>query len=156
MISAHDKSVLTRRVRRGVLSVEYLREVYAAVKRRLNGKAAGRVVMADLERDLRADETPVRVALSLLEEVGLLRRGPDLPRAAAVRLSAVCRDGALPENLAAFCRAARLRPQQWPTLDLAEVAPRAGIALARREHKVLAWEDAGWLMYRPAGRDLLV
>jgi ATP-dependent DNA helicase RecQ len=36
------------------------------------------------------------------------------------------------------------------------VAPRAGIALARIEQKVLAWEDAGWLMYRPAGRDLLV
>jgi DNA-binding MarR family transcriptional regulator len=139
-----------------VLPVEFLREVYAAVKLRLNGRLAGRVGMADLERDLRVDETRVRVALSLLEEAGLLQRGPDLPRAALVCLSAVCRDGALPDDLEAFRGAARLRPQQWLTLDLAEVAPGAGIALAEIERKVLAWEDAGWLRYRPAGRDLLI
>jgi ATP-dependent DNA helicase RecQ len=156
MISEHDRAVLTRRMRRGALSVAYLRDVYAAVKHRLNGEPAGRVVMADLERDLRADDTRVRVALSLLEEAGLLHRGPDLPRAALVRLTAVCREGALPEDLAIFRRAARLRPQQWLTLDLAEVAPRAGIALAEIEQKLLAWEDAGLLMVRPAGRDLLV
>jgi ATP-dependent DNA helicase RecQ len=156
MISKHDKAVLTRRMRRDVMPVEFLRQVYAAVKHRLNGKSAGRVVMADLERDLRADDTRVRVALSLLEEAGLLHRGPDLPRAALVRLAAVCRDGALPDDLAAFRRAARLRPQQSLTLDLAEVAPKAGIALEEIEQKLLAWEDAGWLMVRPAGRDLLV
>jgi len=156
MVSVYDKGLLTRRMRRDVMRVEFLREVYAAVKHRLDGKPAGRVVMADLERDLRADDTRVRVALSLLEEAGLLRRGPDLPRAALIHLSAVCRDEALPEDLAAFRRAARLRPQQWLTLDLAEVAPRANIPLAEIEGKVLTWEDAGWLMYRPAGRDLLV
>jgi ATP-dependent DNA helicase RecQ len=156
MISSHDKALLTRRMRRNVMPVEFLREVYAAVKRRLNGRSAGRVVMADLERDLRTDDTRVRVALSLLEEAGLLRRGPDVPRAALVYLSAICRDGALPDDLEAFRRAARLRPQQWLTLDLAEVAPEAGIALAEIERKVLTWEDAGWLMYRPSGRDLLV
>jgi ATP-dependent DNA helicase RecQ len=41
-------------------------------------------------------------------------------------------------------------------LDLAEVAPKAGFPLEEIEQKVLAWEDAGWLMYRRAGRDLLV
>jgi ATP-dependent DNA helicase RecQ len=156
MVSSYDKAVLTRRMRRGVLPVEFLRETYAAVKHRLSAKSAGRVVMADLERDLQADNTRVRVALSLLEEAGLLRRGPDLPRAALVHLSAACRDDALPDDLAAFRRAARLRPRQWLTLDLAGVAPKAGIALAEIEQKVLAWEDAGWLTYRPAGRDLLV
>jgi ATP-dependent DNA helicase RecQ len=156
MMSSYDKALLTRRMRRDVLPVDFLRQVYAAVKLRLNGRSAGRVTVADLGRDLRADDTRVRVAISLLEEARLLLRGPDLPRAALVRLSAVCRDGAFPEDLASFRRSARLRPQQWLTLDLAEVAPRAGIALADIEQKVLAWEDAGWLMYRPSGRDLLV
>jgi ATP-dependent DNA helicase RecQ len=156
MVAPHDRSLLTRRTRRDVLPVEFLREVYGAVKKRLSGKQAGRVVMADLERDLRSEDTRIRVALSLLEEGGLLRRGPDLPRAALVRLSAVCRDGALPDDLAAFCQAARLRPQQWLTLDLAVVAAKIGIPLAEIESKMLAWEDAGWLMYRPAGRDLLI
>jgi ATP-dependent DNA helicase RecQ len=156
MYSSHDRSLLTRRTRRDVLPVEFLREVYAAVKKRLNGKRAGRVVTADLERDLRSDDTRVRVALSLLEETGLLQRGPDLPRAAMVRLSAVCHDDALSDELAAFRQAARLRREQWLTLDLAKVAPKAGIPLAEIERRVLAWEDAGWLMYRPSGRDLLL
>jgi len=156
MIAPHDRGLLTRRTRRDILPVEFLRDVYGAVKKRLNGKEAGRVLTADLERDLRSDDTRIRVALSLLEEAGLLRRGPDLPRAAMVQLSAVCRDGALPDELAAFRRAARLRPEQWLTLDLAQVAPKAGVPLAGIESRVLGWEEAGWLLYRPAGRDLLI
>jgi ATP-dependent DNA helicase RecQ len=156
MVAPHDRGLLTRRTRRDILSVESLRDVYGAVKKRLNGKEAGRVLMADLERDLRSDDTRIRVALSLLEEAGLLRRGPDLPRAAMVQLSAVCRNGALPDELAAFRRAARLRPEQWLTLDLAQVAPKAEIPLPEIESRVLGWEDAGWLLYQPAGRDLLI
>ncbi|MBS3782852.1 MAG: RecQ family ATP-dependent DNA helicase [Anaerolineae bacterium] len=156
MISPYDKGLMTRRMRRDVMSAEFLREVYRSVKRHLDGESLGRVVMADLERDLRTDDTRMRVALSLLEEVGLLWRGQDVPRAALVRLSAVCRNGVLPEELEAFRRAAHLRPQQWLTLDLAQVAPKAGIAMAEIEEKVLSWEDAGWLDYRPAGRDPLV
>ncbi len=156
MYSPHDRSLLTRRARRDRLPVEFLREVYGAAMKRLNGKPAGRIATADLERDLGSDDTRVRVALSLLEEAGLLRRGPDLPRAALVCLSAVCRDGALPNELATLRRVARLRAQQWLKVDLAEVAPKAGIPLTEIERKVLAWEEAGWLIYRPAGRDLLV
>ncbi|MEA3377990.1 MAG: RecQ family ATP-dependent DNA helicase [Chloroflexota bacterium] len=156
MVSGHDRSLLTRRARQDELSLEFLREVYGAVKRHLDGRSAGRIVMADLERDLRVDDTRVRVAVSVLEEVGLLRRGPDLPRAALVCLGAECGDGARPDELEAFRRAARLRPHQWLTLDLAEVGAKAGIPLGEIENRVLAWEDAGWLMYRPAGRDLLL
>ncbi len=156
MHSSYDKGLLTRRVRRDVLAVEFLREVYAAVRGRLGGKRAGRVAAADLERDLRVDNTRVRVALSLLEEAGLLWRGPDLPRAAMVRLSAICRDDALPDELSAFRVAARLRSQQWLTLDLGEVARGAGIPPEEIEQRLLGWEDEGWLMYRPSGRDFLL
>ncbi len=156
MYSRHDRAVLTRRARRDEVGLEFLREVYAAVKRRLRREAIGRIPVADLERDLRADETRVRVGLSLLEESGLLERGLDLPHAALVRLSAGCREGVLPDELAAFRRAARMRTGQWLTLDLAEVAPRAEIPLSQIEAKLLSWEDAGWLLYRPAGRDLLL
>jgi ATP-dependent DNA helicase RecQ len=155
MYAPSDRAMLTRRARREMLPVEFLRAIYAAVKRRLNGAAAGRVASADLERDVQADNTRVRVALSLLEEVGLLRRGPDLPRAAVVCLTIDDVPAGAPE-LAAFCRAARLRPGQPLTVDLADVARRAGLPLDDVERRVLAWEDAGWLTYCPAGRDLLV
>jgi len=155
MYAPSDRAMLTRRARREMLPVEFLRAIYAAVKRRLNGATSGRVASADLERDVQADNTRVRVALSLLEEVGLLRRGPDLPRAAVVCLTIDDVPAGAPD-LAAFCRAARLRPGQPLTVDLADVARRADLPLDGVERRVLAWEDAGWLTYGPARRDLLL
>ncbi|MEE8391646.1 MAG: RecQ family ATP-dependent DNA helicase [Anaerolineae bacterium] len=156
MYAPSDRATLTRRARRDALPVEFLRAVYAAVKRRLGESSSGRIAAADLERDLRADKTRVRVALSLLEEVDLLRRGPDFPRTAVVRLTSVGQDGILPDELAAFCQAARLRPGQSLTLDLADVARQAELPLGDVERRVLGWADAGWMTYHSAGRDWLL
>ncbi len=155
MYSSSDRAVLTRRLRRDVLPIEFLRDVYAAVKRRLGGACSGRIAAGDLERDLESDATRIRVALSLLEEVGLLRRGPDFPRTAVVCLTV----DAVPEDMAelsAFCHAAHLRPGQSLNLDLADVAHAAGLSLYGIEDKLLAWSDAGLLSYNLAGRDLLL
>jgi ATP-dependent DNA helicase RecQ len=156
MYAPSDRAVLTRRSRRDVLPVDFLRSVYAAVKSRLGGASSGRMAAADLERDLQADRTRIRVGLSLLEEAGLLRRGPDFPRTAIVRLTAIERGDSLPEDLVTFCRVARLRPEQPLTLDLADVAQQAGFSPANVEQQVLTWVSAGWLSYTPAGRDLLL
>ena len=155
MYSSSDRATLTRRTRQNALPVEFLRAVYAAVKRRLGGGSSGRIAAADLERDLQADNTRLRVALSLLEEVGLSRRGPDLPRAAIVCLTTSDVPASAPE-LTAFCQAARLRPGQPLTLDLVDVAQRAELPLNGIERRMLDWADAGWLSYRPSGRDLLL
>jgi ATP-dependent DNA helicase RecQ len=155
MYATSDRATLTRRARQDALPIEFLRAVYAAVKRRLGGISSGRVAAADLERDLQADDTRVRVALSLLEQVGLLRCGPDMPRAATICLTVSNVPANAPE-LAAFCQAARLRPGQPLTLDLVDVARQAGLPLDNIERWVLDWADAGWLDYRPAGRDLLL
>ena len=163
MYAPSDQASLTRRVRRDMLQVEFLRAVYAAVKRRLlSGSVSdrdlpyGRVAAADLERDLRVDKTRIRVALSLLEEADLLRRGPDFPRTSVVRLTGVGQEDVLPRELAAFCRAARLRPDQSLTLDLADVARRAGLPLDNVERRMLEWADAGWLQTHSSGRDWLL
>jgi ATP-dependent DNA helicase RecQ len=155
MYAPADRATLTRRARRDLLPVEFLRAVYAAVQRRLEDRSSGQIATADLERDLQADDTRVRVALSLLEETGLLRRGPDIPRAALVCL-AVSDVSAAPSELAALCQAAHLRTGQWLTLDLVEAAQRAELPLAEIEQRLLEWADAGWLSYRPSGRDLLL
>jgi len=163
MYAPSDRATLTRRARRNMLQVEFLRAVYAAVKHRLSlgpvsdrAPFSGRVAAADLERDLQADRTRIRVALSLLEEAGLLRRGPDFPRTSVVCLTGVGQDSTLPHELAAFCQAARLRPGQPLTLDLADVARRADLPLEDIEQRVLEWADAGWLDYRPSKRDWLL
>ncbi|MBN1814040.1 MAG: RecQ family ATP-dependent DNA helicase [Anaerolineae bacterium] len=156
MYASSDRGTLTRRLNQDVLPVEFLRAVYAAVKRGLDGVPAGLIALGDLERDLQADGTRVRVALSLLERVGLLRRGPDLPRAAIVCLTAVGQDGILPPELTRFCRAARLRPGQPLTLNLVSAAQEAELPIDDIERLALAWADAGLLDYRPAGRDVVL
>ncbi|MGC9358222.1 MAG: RecQ family ATP-dependent DNA helicase, partial [Anaerolineae bacterium] len=158
MYSSADRATLTRRVRQDTLSLEFLREVYAAVQRRLGGADWGRVAMGDLERDLQTDDVRIRVALSLLEECALLRRGPDIPRAAQIRISDLDESTikAQDADFAAFWKEARLRPGQWLTLDLVEVARRAALSPYELESQLLAWADKGWLGYRFCGRDLLL
>ncbi len=156
MYASSDRGTLTRRLHQDVLPVEFLRAVYAAVKRGLDGDPVGLIALGDLERDLQADGTRVRVALSLLERVGLLRRGPDLPRAAIVCLTVVGQNDILPYELARFCQAARLRPGQPLTLNLVSVAREAELPIDDIERLALAWADAGLLDYRPAGRDMVL
>lgn len=151
MYTTSDRGTLTRRANQDLLPVEFLRAVYAAVRRRLNGQTAGPVASADLERDLAADETRIRVALSLLEQAGMLRRGADLPRSVSVQLTRAPQTD-VPADFVAFCQAAR-KPGQSLALDLSAVARDLGLAPDELEPRLLAWADAGWLTYLPAGRD---
>jgi ATP-dependent DNA helicase RecQ len=134
------------------------------------GASMGRVTAADLEREVTAalrggqdsgggarqiDETAARVALSLLERAGFLRRHADVPRAASVRLMQgmpATADAAF----RAFVAAARLRPGQFATLDLVALAAETGQVPAALEEDLLGWRDAGLLEYRDGARDLLL
>jgi ATP-dependent DNA helicase RecQ len=154
-----DQATLTRRSRQSQLSTDFLRSTYAAVKRRLRGEPCGRVSQSDLERDLQSEGTHVRVAISLLEEAGLLRRGPDVPRTAAVRLHREPPPSStdpFAAALYAFSQAAHLRPGQSLDLDLLAVARQADQPLDTIEQSVLEWADAGWLNYYASGRDMLI
>jgi len=153
MCTAADRATLAERAGQELLPVEFLRRVYAAVRRRLRDQPWGTMAAADLETELSAEGTSVRVALSLLEEAGLLRRGADLPRRATARLTATLPDDA-PEGLADFCRAAFLKPGQTRALDLCTVARDLALTPDELEPRLLAWADAGWLTYAPTGRDL--
>ncbi len=154
--STADRATLTRRAKRDMLSTEFLRTVYAAVKRRLGEASVGRVAMGDVMRDVQAEDTPVRVALSMLEEVGLLRRYQDVPHTGVVRLRKRPSVGKLDSDFSSFLAATRLRPGQSLPLDLIDAAHAAGLDATGIESQLLTWADAGWLNYRPAGRDLLV
>ncbi|MBN1874503.1 MAG: RecQ family ATP-dependent DNA helicase [Anaerolineae bacterium] len=166
MYASSDRGTLTRRAHENIIPVEFLRKVYAMVKRRLNSQTVGQIAAADLERDLGTDETQVRVALSLLEETELLRRGMDLPRSALITVNQAARNPANAPDFARFCRSARLKPGQPLTVNLIETAQAAQIPLEHTESaglpdeaeplefRLLAWADAGWITYSPSGRDL--
>jgi len=152
--AAHDKANLTRWSREGALSVEFLRQVYAALQEMLGKEQLGLVALADLERELGADETPLRVAVHFLETAGLVWRGFDLPRTATLTLLRPPQP-AEPE-LARFVEAARLRPGEVLSRDLLAVCREAGLDARAVEARLLVWDEAGWLKYRGIGRDMLL
>jgi ATP-dependent DNA helicase RecQ len=154
MYAPSDRATLTRRARRDALTEGFLKRVLTSVKQRLGGASLGRVAIDDLRRDLQAEKTPVRVALSVLEQVGLLRRWQDVPRTVTLRLKRALPNGE-PEFVA-FCRAARLQPGQPVIRDLLEVGQAAGLDVSGLEQRVLAWADAGFLEFHPSARDVLL
>jgi ATP-dependent DNA helicase RecQ len=151
--SPSDKGNLTRWTRQEALTLAWLREAYAAVRQRLGSEKVGLAAAADLQRDLQADDTRVRVAVSFLENANLLIRHFDLPRTAMVTIS---QETAPDGRFDRFVTAARLRPGQPLPLNLLQVAGRAGLDPTEIETLLLDWETRGWLGCRGAGRDMLL
>jgi ATP-dependent DNA helicase RecQ len=161
-----DKGNLTRWTRQDALHAEFLRNVYAAVKTRLGATGVGLIAVGDLERDVGAEETHLRVAVHFLETAGLLWRGFDLPRTATLTLLTSCPQApqsrsvavgeGIEEGLARFVEAARLSPGQTVSRDLLALSHEAGLDPRTVEVQLLAWDDAGWLRYRGIGRDMLL
>ena len=154
MYANSDRATLTRRSHRDELSEDFLRRLYAAVKHNLDGAHVGRVVIDDLRRDLQAEDTPVRVGISVLEQVHLLKRWQDMPHTLTLRLTrAVPPDQ--PE-LATLCQAAHLQIGQTVTRDPLDMAQQAGLDARSVEQRLLAWAEAGYLECRAATRDPLL
>lgn len=152
MYSSSDKGRLTRNANRDALTIDFLRELYGAVKK---GRRLGNFAMIpldDLARPYDGDDTRVRVGLSLLEQAALLRRHVDAPRAVLLRLLTTGKD----EEADRFVGAARLRPQQSVDRSYTELCAQVAISPDRLEADLLAWQEAGILAVNPSGRDLLI
>ncbi len=160
--SPSDKGNLTRWNNLSALKVDFLRRIYASIEMRLGSEKVGLVAAGDLERDLAADETQVRVAIHFLESAGLLWRGFDLPRTAALMLHGpvdaqdTSDDESAGSEFARFVQVARLRPGQRVSRDLVAISREAGFDPRTVEAKLLEWHDAGLLRYRGVGRDMLL
>jgi len=94
----------------------------------------------------------VRVALSILEQVGALTRHHETPRT----LTLTCLTTAGDATFVAFVRQMRLPLHLEVTRNYHEVATATQISLPTLETQLLLWQDAGWLRYQAAGRDLLL
>jgi ATP-dependent DNA helicase RecQ len=149
-----DKGKWTRRARQQALDVDLMRRVYSAIQARLGSQGSGLVATADLERDLAADPTPIRVAVHFLEAAGLLWRGFDLPRTAMLTL--LSPTAIADPQCSCFVQAARLRFQQTVSRDLLALSQETSLDPRTIEALLLAWDDAGWLRYRGIGRDMLL
>jgi ATP-dependent DNA helicase RecQ len=159
LYAAADKGQLTTWLREELLSKDYLRQVYRALRARLRD-SWGVIAIDDLRRDLREeDETRLRVALGLLERVGLVARHFDLPRAATLLLRQLPQedDGVgAGDAFGAFVTLARLRLGQPLDVDLLDLAARSGCAPDQLESHLLRWHDQGLLRYDGSARDALL
>jgi ATP-dependent DNA helicase RecQ len=150
--SPGDKGRLTTWAKADQIKLDHLKRVYESIKL-LIPEGAGPIHDDDIQRDSDLDETSVRVAVSMLERVGLIRRRLDVPTTATITVKS-CPDA--DDGLREFVQAAHLREGQRISLDLTELSGRTGIPPYEIEPLLLGWRDRHWLAYRSSGRTMYI
>ncbi|MBB6049072.1 RecQ family ATP-dependent DNA helicase [Armatimonas rosea] len=143
LYTSSDMAAATRRLNEDALTAERVQSVYRAVRSVLGRRRCAPVRFEALVSEVGGDDGLVRSALPVLEELGLLARHADLPRAMHL-YSELLSDEADP--LADLLLSAGSDPVAQ--------AEAAGLHLADLEHEVLRLQEAGYLTYRAAPRDL--
>ncbi|HXF63093.1 MAG TPA: RecQ family ATP-dependent DNA helicase, partial [Caldilineaceae bacterium] len=185
--SNNDWANLRRWAKADEYSIEFLEKVYAAVASQLgvypeqseralanilnitevetlhpasaetSGETSGPVDVRRLQQVLNADETTVRVAVSMLERVDLLTRGFDVPQAFTISLPSP-----LPPNAQQDAELMRLLPklalapaeeESFRTRDIAEAM---GWPLHEVEPLLLDWHAAGYLRVKGSRRAMFI
>ena len=172
-----DRTNLKRWSREQAVDIEALRAVYRQVRVVLK-EGRGLVDAPALRERLEIEgqrDVDLRVAMSILENSGLLRRGPDIPRGATVVLvgdrpqaigdrqeSGDVGEATTDAGWDAFLRAARLdgadpsRRARSAPLDLVAIAGELELEPVALEDQLLAWQDEKRLTYHGVGRDMLI
>lgn len=153
LYAASDKARLTTWLQEQAITRDQLRMLYKALRQQMRGTFD----VVDLERVERAlpgdDDTLVRVGLSMLERVGLLRRHFDIPETASLSLTGTPPPEAAAAQIAAL---AGLEVGAWQEVDLLLLSKRAGWSPSNLEGDLLRWHDAGYLRYRGGPRQVLI
>lgn len=150
-----DKANMTRWLRQERMDLDLPRGIYKMIREMTGQSAFAAIHVDDFQREFNEDETKVRSAVSLLENVGLIRRHLDIPVTSSVQLTS---KGVAKEDgdLADFAKHVRLRPNQRLALDTMELAGRAEVNPGEVEEKLLMWQDSGDLYYKGSGRVMLI
>lgn len=151
LYSSTDKAGLTALAKQDAVGVEMLRGLYKAVRTRTGGRAAA-VAAGDLQRDTGLTDTQFRVALSMLEQAGMVRRHDDVPVSVNLRLAPPPHEPAL----RAFAERAQLQPGFWIERTFMALAESTLTDPAALERTLLDWQAAGALEVQSSGRALLL
>ncbi len=149
LYAASDKGRLSSWLEEEAITRDQLRELFKAVRRLMRG-SFDVLDLAQLQRALPGeDDTLIRVGLSMLERVGLLRRHFDLPETATLTLTGAPAPDADAARVAELAGLSAGAPQE---VDLLLLAEQAELSPAALEGMLLAWHDAGFLRYRGGQR----
>lgn len=168
--SNNDWSNFRRWAKSDGYSVAFLEKVYAAVATQLGIYAetdtplpphdepvTGPVDVRRLQQVLNADETPIRVAVSMLERLDLLTRGFDLPQSLSLSLAYP-----IPEHAhadAEFIRlrqGLRLRDKEDALFRTSDIADYMDRPLYEVEGLLLDWAEKGYLRVKATHRAMLI
>ncbi len=143
LYTSSDMASATRRLNEDALTAERVQSVYRAVRSVLGRRRCAPVRFEALASEVGGDDGLVRSALPVLEELGLIARHADLPRALHLYSEPLNDEtDPLADTL--------LSAGSDPLLQ----AEAAGLHLADLEHEILRLQEAGFLTYRAAPRDL--
>jgi ATP-dependent DNA helicase RecQ len=145
LYTSSDMATATRRLGEAALTAERVQSVYKAVRSVLGRRRCAPIRFEALVSEAGGDDGLVRSALPVLEELGLLARHADLPRAMHLYSEPFMNDSD-GDPLTDLLLSAGSDPVAQ--------AEAAGLHLADLEHEVLRLQEAGYLTYRAAPRDL--
>jgi ATP-dependent DNA helicase RecQ len=154
LYTSFDRSNLTRRATLDRLSTGEMLTLHRALER-VVGRSDDPISADELARTAGLDETRVRVGISLLQSIGAVERGYDLPVGAWVARTRrePEGDGEGPEALRRALAAGLLpSPGGTMTLPAQKLAVAAGVALERLEPLLTEWSARGWLRARVGSR----
>jgi hypothetical protein len=161
LYSSSDKANLTRWLReeREQLDLATLRTVYKIIARRLGKERRGMIALSDILTGPFTsfpppEESVIRVALSLLEQAGLLERSFDLPPTAQLSLPTWTPEAAWPPGVAELVKMAGLDGAYPAQVDLVTLASALWLSPTELDERLLEWSEAGFLNYEPARRQL--
>ncbi|MBI3959007.1 MAG: RecQ family ATP-dependent DNA helicase, partial [Chloroflexi bacterium] len=166
--SANDWSNLRRWAKADEYSLESLERLYAAIASQLGveteegtepAAASGPVNIHRLEQVLNADETEVRVGVSILERAGLLSRGFDLPSEIEIGLPSRATAGRVSgdqRELERFLRKVSLRPGRSAAFTAKDIASAMDWPLLTVEARLLEWHSAGVISLLGSKREMAI
>lgn len=152
LYSQSDKARLTKWELSDQVKMSDLKTIYEAIKHNLPARQ-GLVHSDNIQRNSGLDDTCLRVAISMLERVGLVRRHLDVPMTITIKVKYA--PGAS-EEFNQFVSSARLRENKRLSLDTSDLCRRLGIPLHEIECELLEWRDLGWINYRCSGRTMCI
>ncbi|MFN3650004.1 MAG: RecQ family ATP-dependent DNA helicase [Armatimonadota bacterium] len=149
LYTSHDRSNLTRRGKMDLINPGELLSLHRNITRR-SRFGAGPISAEELARECEQEPTRLRVGISLLERLGALERGYDLPAAAWI-----ARQSGGDDAFRGVMEAVGLqRPGAAAVVPLERLASALGADSWSAEETLLSWQASGWVRYRPNARGM--
>ncbi|MCE5314576.1 MAG: RecQ family ATP-dependent DNA helicase [Armatimonadota bacterium] len=153
LYTSSDKSNVTRWMRQERLDASLPQSCYKIIRQLTLDSPYAAIHVDDFSRELEKDETQIRVAISILEEIGLVRRHPDIPMTSTIGLPSA---PSVDPELAKFVKAAKIRLGQRISIETMNLSSHTKIAPHALEEKLLDWQSKGFLTYWGSGRVMLL